>query len=60
MKKIEKPISKRELNMGIKEEKEHTKSNKIAKKIAIDHLSEFPTYYTELTKMKKRLAKSKK
>lgn len=38
----------RQLKMGIKVEREHTKSNKVAREIALDHLSEFPDYYTKL------------
>ena len=48
-----------QLDMGIKVELEHTKNRKIAKQIALDHLCEFPKYYTELAKMEKRL-KSRK
>ena len=41
----------KELKMGIEVEKEHTDKPEIAKKIAKDHLSEFPDYYTRLKKM---------
>lgn len=41
----------KQLNLGIKVEKEHTKSTLIAKLIAKDHLSEDPKYYTKLKKM---------
>lgn len=37
---------KKELNIGIKVEKEHTDSIDIAKEIAMDHIYEFPDYYT--------------
>lgn len=40
-----------QLKKGIEVEKEHTKSNLIAKLIAKDHLKEDPTYYTKLEKM---------
>jgi hypothetical protein len=40
-----------ELEMGIKVETEHTKNFDIATKIALDHLSEDPHYYTKLAKM---------
>jgi hypothetical protein len=43
----------KELAMGIKIEKEHTGSNLISEKIAKDHLSEIPDYYSRLTKMEK-------
>lgn len=44
---------KRQLEMGIKVEKEHTDSKAVAKKIALDHLVEDPRYYTKLKKMEK-------
>lgn len=37
--------------MGIEVEKEHTDDEEIAKRIALDHLKEFPDYYTRLKKM---------
>lgn len=40
-----------QLKMGIAVEKEHTKSNLIAKLIAKDHLKEDPKYYSKLKKM---------
>lgn len=45
---------KKELEMGMKVEKEHTHDEKKAKEIAMDHLSEFPDYYTRLSKMEKQ------
>lgn len=49
------PVSQinRQLKMGIKVEKEHTKDASLAKDIAMDHLSEMPDYYTRLEKMEK-------
>jgi hypothetical protein len=47
----EKDVDKKELEMGIKVEMEHTKNKAIAKRIALDHLAELPDYYTRLTKM---------
>lgn len=50
------PISKfnkKELEKGIKAEKEHTNSVLIATLIAKDHLSELPDYYTRLEKLEK-------
>ena len=44
---------KKELEMGIKVEMEHTNSKKIAKEIAMDHLYEDPSYYTNLKKIEK-------
>lgn len=43
-----KDIDRKELAMGIKTESEHTKDKKLAKEIAIDHLTEDPHYYTKL------------
>jgi len=40
--------------MGKKVEKEHTDSDTIAKEIAMDHLSEFPDYYTRLATLEKK------
>lgn len=42
-----------QLNMGIKIESEHTGSEKMAKMIALQHLEEFPDYYTRLKKAEK-------
>lgn len=38
----------RQLEMGIKVEKEHTKDEKTAREIALDHLGEKPNYYSKL------------
>lgn len=48
---------KKELNMGIKIEMEHTDDKSIAKNIAMDHLNEIPDYYTRLNKMEKTASK---
>ncbi|TFH43852.1 MAG: hypothetical protein E4H01_11565 [Lysobacterales bacterium] len=42
-----------QLKMGIKVEMEHTKDRKLAREIALDHLSEDPRYYTKLKKVHK-------
>lgn len=42
-----------ELEMGIKVEMEHTSEPLISRKIALDHLTEIPDYYTRLAKMEK-------
>ncbi len=42
-----------ELTKGKKIEKEHTKDIYRATEIAMDHLSEYPDYYTRLKKMEK-------
>ena len=41
---------KKELHIGMKVELEHSKSRAMAKEIAMDHLSENPSYYTKLKK----------
>jgi hypothetical protein len=48
-------LDPKELKMGIKIEKEHTKSADVARKIALDHLHEHRNYYTALKKMEKEL-----
>ena len=48
-----------QIEMGIKVESEHTSSQFIAERIAKDHLSEFPDYYTRLAKMEKEAEASK-
>ncbi len=44
-----------QLKHGIKVELEHTKSKRVAKAIAKDHLAESSQYYVELKKMEKKL-----
>jgi hypothetical protein len=53
------PVSKIEhqLAMGKKIEHEHTSNMAKATEIAMDHLSEFPDYYTRLIKMEKEAEK---
>ena len=46
-----KDINKKELEMGIEVEMEHTNDLELAKEIAIDHLTEIPDYYTRLQDM---------
>ncbi len=56
MKKIK--YNKIELKIGTRIEMEHTKSKKVAEKIAKDHLREFNKYYTlGVLPMEKRLKK---
>ncbi len=52
---IEKQIEK-----GINVEKEHTNSEKLAREIAMDHISEIPDYYDRLDKMEKDAKKDLK
>jgi hypothetical protein len=42
-----------QIKKGIEVEAEHTTSEKMAKRIALDHLAEFPDYYTRLLAMEK-------
>lgn len=51
---------KKELEMGMKVEKEHTDNDYITKKIAMDHLKEIPDYYTRLKKMEDEASKKEK
>lgn len=46
-------IDDEELKKGIKVEMEHTNSEAISKRIALDHLAEISDYYTRLEKMEK-------
>ena len=43
-----KDVDPKELEMGVKVEREHTKDDTLAKEIAMDHLAEDPHYYTKL------------
>lgn len=43
-----------ELKKGIEVEKEHTTLPAMARRIALDHLSEMKDYYTKLAKMEKK------
>lgn len=45
-----------QLKMGIEVEMEHTKDRRLAREIAMDHLSEDPRYYTKLKKVHKEHA----
>ena len=49
----EKDADPEQLKMGIKVEMEHTSDPLIAKRIALDHLTEIKDYYTRLAKMEK-------
>ena len=51
---------KKELEMGLKVEREHTTDPERAREIAMDHLVELPDYYTRLAKMEKEGETSKK
>ena len=49
-----------QLKMGIAIEKEHTKDKDLAADIALQHLDEFPDYYTKLKKMESDARKEHK
>jgi hypothetical protein len=49
-----------QLLMGIRVESEHTTNKMIALEITMDHLEEFPYYYTRLEKMEKEMEKEQK
>ena len=54
-------FNKNELKIGSKIELEHTKSKKVATRIAKQHLCEFPNYYSKgLIPMEKKLNKLKR
>ena len=46
----ESDVCPKQLKVGIAVEKEHTSDIKLAKEIAIDHLTEDPEYYSKLIK----------
>jgi hypothetical protein len=48
---VDPQVLEKELALGIEVEKEHTTSEEEAKKIAMDHLVENPSYYTKLKKV---------
>jgi hypothetical protein len=52
--------NKTQVKMGIEVEMEHTTNPLIAEKIALDHLTEFPDYYTRLAKMEKEAKNEEK
>jgi len=53
--KTEKDFDKKSLKQGIKVEREHTKNKKIAKEIAMDHLTEDSDYYKKLKQIEKSI-----
>lgn len=52
-------VDQNELRMGMAIEMEHTDDKWIALEIVLDHLAEFPDYYTRLLKMEKEAKKLK-
>jgi hypothetical protein len=47
-------VLKKQLEKGIKVEKEHTKDEKTAEKIALAHIDERPDYYVQIDKLEKK------
>ena len=47
-------ILKKQLEKGIQVEKEHTKDEKVAEKIALAHIDERPDYYVQIDKLEKK------
>src|SRR5574343_1929167 len=50
----------KDVKKGMKVEKEHSKSKKVQKEIAKDHLTEDPKYYDKLEKIEKKAGVSDK
>jgi len=57
--KNESDFDEEQLKLGEKVEYEHTCDKTKARRIAMDHLAEFPDYYKELKKMEDKLDKKK-
>jgi hypothetical protein len=56
-----KSFDEKALRAGVKVEMEHTNNPKVAREIAMDHMTEFgPAYYVELAKMEKRLERQQR
>jgi hypothetical protein len=51
--KVSEEDIEKQLEMGMKVEKEHTTDNQVAKEIALQHLDELPNYYSKLKKVEK-------
>lgn len=54
-----KDVDQLQLKKGVKVEKEHTDSTRVARKIAVDHLAEIPDYYTRLKIMENKPEKQR-
>ena len=51
---IKMTIDQEQLEIGIRFEMEHTKDPNISRRIALDHLSDCPKYYTHLVELEKK------
>jgi hypothetical protein len=58
--RLDVPFIKKQLEMGIAIEHEHTRNKTLATDIALQHLDEFPDYYTRLKKMEANAKKEHK
>ena len=47
----------KQIEMGMKVEMEHTNDKERAREISMDHLSEFPDYYTRLDELEEEAVK---
>lgn len=52
--KVDVEVLKKQLEKGIQVEKEHTKDEKTAEKIALAHIDERPDYYIQIDKLEKK------
>lgn len=52
--KVEVSTLQKQLEKGIKVEKEHTTDDAVAREIALDHLGEVPDYYDRLERVEKK------
>lgn len=50
---------RRQLQLGTRVEMEHHLGRKMARKIAYDHIREYPCYYPSLLKMERGLSRKK-
>jgi hypothetical protein len=55
--KVDLDVIKKQFEIGIDKEQEHTKDSKEAEEIAMDHLWEDPKYYEKLSKIEKKETK---
>lgn len=58
--KVPVSVINKEVRIGTKVEKEHTKNKNLANKIARQHVEELPNYYTKLKKMEKQVTEDHK
>ena len=49
-----KDFKKRDLEKGLRHEREHTSDDRMAREIAMDHLAEDPDYYKKLEQLEKK------